>query len=359
MQQSQTVPPNILVIEDDPDTRLLITDALTDHFQSDCVAAISTVAESEDVDLEPIDVVLCDYNLPDGCGIDILRSMIARQSDILFIMLTGEREVELAIEAIHAGAADYVLKTPQLIDVIPLVIEKNLVVWRIKQENLALQSKLEDSVYQVQDANAQLQTLVVRLEQMALTDDLTGLYNRRHLSQTMNRMFSESIRYDTELSCLMIDLDGFKQVNDTLGHQKGDDLLIKIGHIITSNCRESDVPARYGGDEFVILLPETNLDTAVIVAERMRKQFDNTRKFPDSTISNTDKLSISISVGIASRKSTTPNSAEHLIADADNALYSAKRIGRKCTMIYCGKETSPKLARTYMSEAGIAPDSAA
>src|SRR5213079_1880396 len=120
------------------------------------------------------------------------------------------------------------------------------------------------------DKNAQLQASLRRLEEVAATDPLTGLYNRRHFSQLIEQLFAESQRYENDLSCVMIDLDGYKQLNDTYGHQVGDQLLVMAGKVISANMRRMDVAARYGGDEFVLLLPQAASEEASHAAGRIR-----------------------------------------------------------------------------------------
>src|SRR6185436_6180964 len=110
----------------------------------------------------------------------------------------------------------------------------------------------------------------VLLEQMAATDPLTGLYNRRHFARVLEQLFAEAQRYDKDLACVMIDLDGYKQLNDTYGHQIGDQLLTMAGKVITANMRRMDIAARYGGDEFVLLLPQAGVEEANNAATRIR-----------------------------------------------------------------------------------------
>jgi len=158
---------------------------------------------------------------------------------------------------------------------------------------------------------------------VAATDPLTGLYNRRHFGRVLEQLFSESQRYDTDLSCAMIDLDGYKQLNDTHGHQVGDQLLVAAGRVITSNLRKMDIAARYGGDEFVLLLPRAQTDEAAGVVERIREEYC----IASAKILNRAD-GVRMSVGIGSIRSITSASADQLVATADKALYRAKGAGR-------------------------------
>jgi diguanylate cyclase (GGDEF)-like protein len=158
---------------------------------------------------------------------------------------------------------------------------------------------------------------------MAARDSLTGLYNRRHFNDLCAQLFAEAARYQTDLTCMMIDLDNFKRVNDTLGHQTGDDLLRLTAEIIRGSIRESDVAVRYGGDEFAVLLPRTSPTEARASAERILARFreDIADKLPEASIA-------SLSIGLVSREQDQPASVVELVNLADEALYLAKAGGK-------------------------------
>src|SRR5205085_6912070 len=122
---------------------------------------------------------------------------------------------KIAAEAIQRGANDYVVKIGDYLFTIPLVVEKNLSFAKVRRENEQLRVELEQALKDVQDKNAQLEESLQRVEQMAATDPLTGLYNRRHFGRVLDQLFAEAQRYDKDLSCVMIDLDGYKQINDS------------------------------------------------------------------------------------------------------------------------------------------------
>ena len=165
------------------------------------------------------------------------------------------------------------MKVGDYLFTIPLVVEKNLTVAKVKRENELLRQELEKALGEVRDKNVQLEQSLKRVEEVAATDPLTGLYNRRHFGKVLEQLFAEAQRYDKDLSCVMIDLDGYKQLNDTYGHQVGDQLLVVAGKVISANLRKMDVAARYGGDEFVLLLPHASADEAAGVAGRIRDEF--------------------------------------------------------------------------------------
>jgi two-component system cell cycle response regulator len=312
----------LLIIEDDTDQRELIRETLEDYFGRGTVVGVESRAAALSQDLSNFDLILADYNLPDCNGMELLETMQSRCRTPV-IMVTGENVGHIAAEAIRKGATDYVVKFGDYLFTIPLVIEKNLIVAKIRRENESLRSELEAAIKEVQSKNAQLESSLKLLEEMAATDPLTGLYNRRHFSKVIEQLFAEANRYGKDLSCVMIDLDGYKQLNDKYGHQVGDQLLQVAGRAISANLRQMDVAARYGGDEFVLLLPHAGADEAAQVADRIRSDF----ALSSAKILNRDS-GVTMSIGVGSMSETRPAHADQLVASADGALYAAKEQGR-------------------------------
>lgn len=306
----------LLVIEDDADQRDLIRETLEDSFGKGVkVMTAGSRAEALACDLGDCDLILSDYNLPDATGLDLLAEIRGRCSTPV-IMVTGENVGHIAAESIRKGATDYVVKTGDYLFTIPLVVLKNLTVANMRRENERLQRELEAK-------NAQLEESLKRVEQMAATDPLTGLYNRRHFGRVLEQLFAEAQRYNKDMACVMIDLDKYKQLNDTFGHQVGDELLVLAGKVISANMRKMDVAARYGGDEFVLLLPQASADDAASVATRIRQEF---KASSGPLLHRAD--GVSMSVGIGSLAGNSPAGADQLVTSADQALYRAKEGGR-------------------------------
>ncbi len=162
-----------------------------------------------------------------------------------------------------------------------------------------------------------------KAKELAFTDELTGIFNRRYFNQRYNRELGRARRYKRALSILMIDIDHFKQFNDTHGHLMGDEVLRKMSRVFESNLRKADIFCRYGGEEFVVILPEINLQQAMLVGEKLRRTME-TFRFVDKR--KMDKK-ITISVGVASYPENECNS-EEILNKADKALYQAKQQGR-------------------------------
>lgn len=292
--------PNLMLVEDDPDTAALICETLRDHFGTDCVRHVASVGEVMSEDLARVDLLLSDMNLPDGTGMDVLLHVLRRWPDKPVVLVTGEGILENALAAIRRGAYDYVVKAGDYLFAIPIVVEKNLELHQIKLENARLMDQLRH---------------------IAATDPLTGLANRRAFSIEFERRFAEAERHDHDLACMMIDLDGFKQLNDTLGHPMGDHILERIGRVMEANCRQMDVAGRFGGDEFIVVLPQTDARRAEQVAQRIATQFDHVAR---QELADTD-VRVTLSMGIATRRDARPVNSEHLIRCADQALYQVKR----------------------------------
>ena len=174
---------------------------------------------------------------------------------------------------------------------------------------------------------------VVTLEAENITDPLMEIFNRRYLDRRVEEEFSRAKRYGYSFSLLLIDIDRFKEINDTYGHPIGDLVLRQIGAFLKHNTRSVDVPARYGGEEAVILLPHTGLDGAGIVAERIRKKVE-IHPFPaDFSVPPEASLHCTVSVGIAAASQECLH-ARQLIEHADAALYRAKKAGKNRTVAF-------------------------
>jgi len=313
--------PRILVVEDDDDQRQLICEALSMYYEDpelENISSVATAGQCLEEPLESFDIVLQDYHLPDMPGLELLENIL-RRADLPVIFVTGEQDCSAAAEAIRCGAADYVMKLGDYLFGIPVLVDKNIRLHRIKKENRRLQRELQAMLSELHVKNIQLEESLAQLRKMAATDHLTGLANRRHFSKVITKYYEEATRYGFDLTCCMCDLDDYKRINDTLGHQKGDEILIVAAEVIRGSLRSSDVAARYGGDEFVLLLPHTSVERGLAVCERMRQELAlKTRDYKGLA------EGVTLSAGVASVEADHPGSADRLVALADRALYAAK-----------------------------------
>lgn len=163
---------------------------------------------------------------------------------------------------------------------------------------------------------------------LSITDGLTGLYNRRYFQQSLDREFARAKRYNTSLSLFMLDIDHFKKINDNYGHQFGDKVLSEISKIIKNSLRRTDYIARYGGEEIIAILPETDMKKAAIPIERLRKTIEeNIFKYGDKDVN------VTVSIGVSQYIPGMQNEQE-LVRQADVALYNVKESGRNKVSYY-------------------------
>jgi diguanylate cyclase (GGDEF)-like protein len=260
------------------------------------------------------DVILTDLRMPGMDGIQLLRRVLGIDPNLIVIMMTGQGTIATAVEAMKTGAFDFILKPFRLRQMLP-TIERALGVRRLRAENDQLKREVErleaERVRILEKTNA-------RLAALATTDALTGLANRRAFDEALARDAALVKRGARPLSCVLLDVDDFKVFNDTFGHPSGDEVLRQLGTIIRACCRTSDVAALYGGEEFAILLPGTDLDGARVLAERVRCTVE---------AGPWAHRPVTVSAGVATL-GVDDGAVEWVVGEADRALYRAKRGGR-------------------------------
>lgn len=291
---------SVLVVDDHDSVRHLLQEVLRQH--GFVVTSVATGREALDAIEASIDAVLLDLGLPDLPGLDVLDNIRLLEQPPPVIVLTGSVDRD-APDCLSRGAHDFMAKPPQLEE---LVARVSAAV-RVK--------RLQDELHA---ANA-------LLSHQALTDALTGLANRRHGFQELDRFVAGAARHDRQLCVLMCDLDHFKTLNDTYGHEAGDECLREAARRLSDACRLSDLPVRWGGEEFVVLMPDASEDHAAEVAERIRSDVAD----PPFNIGD-DEIHVTMSVGWAMRHAE--ESGPDLVARADAALYEAKRRGRNAVV---------------------------
>jgi len=250
----------------------------------------------EAVTAHPFDVLVLDLYMPGATGLEVFQAARRTQPEIQAILLTASASVETAVEALRQGAYDYLTKPLESLATYELALTRALEHRHLLRENARLFQEVQ---------------------RLAITDPLTGLYNRHKLAEALETECERAVRYGRPVSMIMMDLDDLKLVNDTHGHPGGDVVLQKVAEAIRGNIRRLDLPTRYGGDEFLVLLPETSLVDAERVAQRISHEVRKIRA---------GELPVTASIGVVDWGPGYRSSQEFLSA-ADQALYQAKRRG--------------------------------
>jgi len=262
---------------------------------------------------EPVDLVV--YSVdglkspPDDRCLEPLADRL-----IPVIVLSAMNGLEDRTSWLRRGAVDYVVKPFEIED---LSARVDVQIRRIR-------------VYRdLLSANERLSQEVKKMERLAIVDGLTRLYNHRYFQERLRAEFRRARRYMSPLSLIMLDIDDFKEVNDLHGHQVGDLVLSTLSRALKQEMRASDLPARYGGEEIVVILPETDRASACAIAERLRKKIEGLR----FTGRNNTPFSITASFGVTSLDNKMGSSAQ-LVETADDSLYVAKASGKNRTSAF-------------------------
>jgi two-component system cell cycle response regulator len=300
----QAKPLTILVIEDDPGDVELLRRYFEDvpEFAVTFVACPSTEAGRAELASRTVDVIFLDYLLGANTGLEFLRELRAGGDRRPIIVLTGKGDERIAASAMRTGADDYLVKG----DLNPDTVYRSLRFVLARFENERKRAELE-----------------AELQRLARYDDLTGVYNRRYLLDRLAQEMLRARRYGSPLSISMLDLDHFKQVNDTYGHIMGDTVLATVASILRQAIRATDILGRYGGEEFCIVLTETNIEGGRLVAERLRQRIA-AEEFP---VADGGAFYITCSIGLAQFGPHIQDVMAFLDL-ADRALYKAKASGR-------------------------------
>lgn len=307
--------PRVLVIEDSP----FETDQIRAALQAvgyDFVVA-NTGIQGLKLAREVLpDLILLDMVLPDMNGRETCRHLRGQEDlrGIPIIIVTVKGKTEDKVLGLAEGATDYVTKPFE-----PSELRARVdAVLRMKR----LQDELIEKNKELARKNQEYQVLLKQVQTLAITDPVTGLFNRRYFQEVLSQEFSRAQRYCTPFSCLMIDVDQFKKINDTFGHEAGDRVLEELGKIIQLQIRKVDLAARYGGDELAVLLPESLRDDAAQVAQRILERVA-AANFPILG----KKHQVTVSIGVAGFPDPELRDARQAILAADFALYRAKRAG--------------------------------
>ena len=309
-------PLRILLVEDDYATTMVLKLLLTKAGHTVATAGDGVEALSM-LDKFMPQLIITDWHMPKMNGIEFCKALRCNElwrNIHVFVMLTQENLDRLE-EIFKVGASDYLTKP-----VNSKVLGARL---HVTQCMVQLQDELKVEHLQLRNIAAQLAASNQRLQQMALTDVLTELPNRRHANDYLEQQWAVAERSGRPLSCMMVDVDFFKKVNDTYGHKVGDDVLKQVAQILRSSARKQDLVCRFGGEEFLVICPDAPADQIYQYAERLRQNV----AMGDTQLG----ARVTISIGVASKSPALLN-AEMLLQLADKRLYKAKEMGRNITV---------------------------
>ena len=316
---------NILVADDEASIRNLVGQLLEDEGHT------VTLAEDGKDALEKFnrgwhEIVFSDIRMPNMTGIELLAEVMEINENTQFIIMTSHASVENSIAALKQGAFDYIIKPFAELDLVVDTAKRAIA-------NLSAIRKQQYLVSTLSRQNVELGDLNKKFREMAIRDGLTGLFNHRHAQDRLNEEYERSRRFQRRFSILFMDVDHFKFFNDNNGHQAGDVVLKTISEIMISAIRESDLVARWGGEEFIIIAAETDAKQACELAERIRIEVAN-HAFAHAKQQPLGMVSLSIGVATITDKTEDPQS---LVKLADDAVYHAKDHGRNRT-VFCVRE---------------------
>lgn len=288
---------HVLVVDDEDGVRESIQEAIRDAGFA-CWGAATGHQALRFLEEKHVDLVISDIRMPGPTGFE-LTEIVKTKYDTDVIIITGYGRDFQYEQAIEKGASDFILK--------PIRLQELLVrLRRVMRERALI---------------AQRRQMEERLRELTITDDLTKLFNMRHFYFQVQLEVDRSVRYGHALSLLFLDVDRFKVHNDSYGHLAGDRVLIELGEVIRDCLRKSDTAYRYGGDEFMVLLPETKASEALKVAERIRVRFVSANSY----LLHDGSTHATVSVGVA--ESRQGEKLSEFIRRADQTMYVAKGRG--------------------------------
>ncbi len=306
----------ILIVDDELASRMMMETLLEGEGYQVSTAENGPEALAKIEDWNP-DLVLMDYEMPKMSGLETVRRLRERKNYVATIFISAQDGEDLLADCLKAGADDFLKKPVRFTELLARVQVR----FRIKDLHDALEK-----------ANGQLQA-------MTETDYLTGLYNMRVIYDKIGEELRRANRRGAQVGCLMIDLDHFKSVNDQNDHLVGSQFLKEVGWVITNRLRAGDFAARYGGDEFLIVLTDSHVSGIQIFGNRLREAIaDHIMVFRGKTVSRTASL------GAALAPINGMMNARELVRAADAALYQSKRAGRNRLTLAPAPEESQKVA---------------
>lgn len=314
----------ILIVDDVPANIKILRELLVGNYElfvaTNGRMAVE-VAEAKLPDLILMDVMMPEVDGVTACG--ILRGRPAT-AEIPVIFLTAKSDVDDMVRGFDAGGVDYVTK-PFNPSELNARVRTHLELKRAREQLQRYGRQLEEANRQLESRNDQLNEAIDQLHTAAMTDSLTGLRNRRHMTMKIQQELVRFSRSHRVFSLVLADVDHFKQVNDRYGHACGDEVLRNVAEVLRQGLRAQDDVARWGGEEFLLLLPETDVDGALLVAEKLRAQVEQSM-----VRCETQDIKVTLTFGVTPYDGIA--NMDGAIREADNALYRGKKRGRNCVV---------------------------
>jgi diguanylate cyclase (GGDEF)-like protein len=309
--------PRILVADDDVSIRTLIAEVLGDDGYEVTAAANGGEAwqKFQEGDYE---IVLTDIRMPVLDGLQLLEKIMSRSPATRVLLLTSFASMASSVEALKHGAFDYLVKPFESLEAVSSAVQR--AVDRIRSER----DREDRKVASLLRKNAELGRLKEHFHNLASRDSLTGLFNHRFIQDSLRAEFGRARKDNYPLSVVVLDVDNFKLYNDTHGHLQGDYLLRSLAALLGTCVRDTDIVARWGGEEFVIICPRSTRESARELAERMCVTVAG---YPFKGRETQPCGIVSVSAGVAAMTDETPDPFA-LIRAADSAVYDVKRNGR-------------------------------
>ncbi len=306
----------VLVVDDEPTLRTVIGKVL--QMAGHEVTAAASAEEALALFAgSPFPLVITDIVMTGKSGLDLLREVKLQAPETIVVIMTSHASLETATTALREGAYDFLLKPFDDLFMINAVADR-------AADRIQLENRNRLLTRQLQTYAEELERLNRELKQSADQDGLTGLFNHRYFLHALDVEVARATRHGRRLALILLDVDHFKNYNDTQGHPAGDRVLRQLADVLRESQREENVCARYGGEEFVVLLPETDREGAVVLAERIRSTVESLPAVGGET---QPLQRISVSLGVACFPEDGRDAAT-LVHHADEALYQAKADGR-------------------------------
>jgi len=309
MLNNSFIPENFLIlIVDDISANLKVVGGILNNVGYTTTFATSGKQALLRISNSKPDLIMLDLMMPEMDGLEVCKTIKENPDyqEIPIIFITASHEEEHLVNAFELGAVDYLTKP----------FRKPELLARVKTH------------LRLKHTSDELKKALAELDRLARIDPLTGVLNRRSLFASAEQELSRASRYQTVFSVLLIDVDHFKRINDTYGHPIGDHALVALTSTISNHIRNIDIFGRYGGEEFIIVLPQTDAVQALVIAERIRSLVSEI-----SVATGTEALTMTISIGVAVYEVNDIN-IDRVFDRADQALYQAKAKGRNTCCIH-------------------------